>query len=75
MANTLRSAWRLIMHAEATRRDQSTRPREHRRIVMRGVRISYLIEYPEYVPELAQWLSEQYNFIPGEKTLKLEWKN
>ena len=23
---------------------------------MRGVRISYLIEHPEYIPQLAQWL-------------------
>ena len=30
---------------------------------MRGVRISYLIEHPEYVPQLAQWLFEQWNFI------------
>ena len=34
---------------------------------MRGVRISYLIEHPEYVPQLAQWLFEQWNFIRGEK--------
>jgi|SRR5262249_33099102 len=34
---------------------------------MRGVRISYLIENPEYVPQLAQWLFEQWDFILGEK--------
>jgi N-acetylglutamate synthase-like GNAT family acetyltransferase len=34
---------------------------------MRGVRISYLIEHPEYVPQLAQWLFEQWDFILGEK--------
>src|SRR5260370_32699641 len=35
---------------------------------MRGVRISYLIEHPEYIPQLAQWLSEQWDTILGEKT-------
>jgi N-acetylglutamate synthase-like GNAT family acetyltransferase len=34
---------------------------------MRGVRISYLIEHPEYVPQLAQWLFEQWDFIRDEK--------
>jgi len=34
---------------------------------MRGVRITYLIEHPEYVPQLAQWLFEQWDFIRGEK--------
>ena len=34
---------------------------------MRGVRISYLIEHPEYVPPLAQWLFEQWDFIRDEK--------
>jgi N-acetylglutamate synthase-like GNAT family acetyltransferase len=34
---------------------------------MRGVQISYLIEHPEYVPQLAQWLFGQWNFIRGEK--------
>ena len=34
---------------------------------MRGVRISYLIERPEYVPQLAQWLFEQWDVILGEK--------
>jgi GNAT superfamily N-acetyltransferase len=35
---------------------------------MRGVRISYLIDHPEYVPQLAQWLFEQWDSILGEKT-------
>jgi len=34
---------------------------------MRGVRVSYLIEYPEYIPQLAQWLFEQWNRILGEQ--------
>jgi GNAT superfamily N-acetyltransferase len=34
---------------------------------MRGVRISYLIEHPEYVLQLAQWLFEQWDAIVGEK--------
>src|SRR2546423_2300578 len=35
---------------------------------MRGVRISYLVEYPEYIPQLGQWLFEQWDAILGEKT-------
>jgi hypothetical protein len=35
---------------------------------MRGVRISYLNEHPEYIPELAQWLFEQWDSILGEET-------
>ena len=35
---------------------------------MRGVRISHLIEHPEYVPQLAQWLFEEWGAILGEKT-------
>jgi GNAT superfamily N-acetyltransferase len=35
---------------------------------MHGVRISYLIEHPEYIPQLARWLFEQWNTILGEKT-------
>jgi len=35
---------------------------------MRGVRISYLIEHPEYIPQLAQWLFEQWDTILCEKT-------
>lgn len=37
---------------------------------MRGVQISYLIDYPEYIPQLAQWLFEQWESILGEKTLE-----
>src|SRR2546421_10056622 len=36
---------------------------------MRGVRISYLIEHPEYIPQLAQWLFEHWGSILGEETL------
>jgi hypothetical protein len=35
---------------------------------MREVRISYLIDHPEYIPQLAQWLFEQWDSILGEKT-------
>ncbi len=35
---------------------------------MRAVEISYLIEHPEYIPQLAQWLFEQWDSILGEKT-------
>src|SRR5438874_2194497 len=35
---------------------------------MRGVQISYLIEHPEYIPQLAQWLFEQWDSILGEGT-------
>ncbi len=35
---------------------------------MRGVRISYLSEHPEYIPELAQWLFEHWDSILGEET-------
>jgi N-acetylglutamate synthase-like GNAT family acetyltransferase len=35
---------------------------------MHGVRISYLIDYPEYIPQLAQWLFEQWDSILGEET-------
>ena len=35
---------------------------------MYGVRISYLSEHPEYIPQLAQWLFEQWDSILGEKT-------
>jgi GNAT superfamily N-acetyltransferase len=33
---------------------------------MRGVQISYLSEYPEYVQELAQWLFKEWDSILGE---------
>ena len=35
---------------------------------MAGVRISYLIENPEYIPKLAQWLFDQWGSILYEKT-------
>ncbi len=35
---------------------------------MRGVRISYLIEHPEYLPQLGQWLFEEWDSILGERT-------
>jgi GNAT superfamily N-acetyltransferase len=41
---------------------------------MRGVQISYLIDYPHYIPQLAQWLFEQWNSILGEKTPEVRIK-
>jgi N-acetylglutamate synthase-like GNAT family acetyltransferase len=41
---------------------------------MRGVRISYLIDSPEYIPQLAEWLFEQWGSILGEKTLEARIK-
>jgi hypothetical protein len=35
---------------------------------MPDLRIDYLIDHPEYVPQLAQWLFEQWDGILGEKT-------
>jgi predicted N-acetyltransferase YhbS len=35
---------------------------------MNGVEISYLIEHPECIPQLAQWLFEQWGSILGEET-------
>ena len=35
---------------------------------MRGVQISPLIEHPEYIPQLGQWLFEQWDSILGEET-------
>jgi N-acetylglutamate synthase-like GNAT family acetyltransferase len=35
---------------------------------MRGVRISYLIDYPQYIPQLTQWLFEEWDVMLGEKT-------
>ena len=35
---------------------------------VRGVQISYLIEHPGYIPQLAQWLFEQWDSILGEET-------
>src|SRR5207244_4640734 len=41
---------------------------------MRGVRISYLVQHPEYVSQLAQWLFEQWGSILGEETLEARIK-
>ena len=41
---------------------------------MHGVQISYLIDYPEYIPQLAQWLFEQWDVMLGEKTPKARIK-
>ena len=35
---------------------------------MPGVQISYLVEHAEYIPQLAQWLFEEWDAILGEKT-------
>ena len=35
---------------------------------MGRIRISYLIEHPEYIPQLAQWLFEHWGSILGEET-------
>jgi N-acetylglutamate synthase-like GNAT family acetyltransferase len=35
---------------------------------MRGFQIGYLIDHPEYIPQLGQWLFEQWDLILGEKT-------
>src|SRR5213595_1580081 len=37
---------------------------------MRGVQITYLIDHPEYLRQLAEWLFEQWGTILGEKTLE-----
>src|SRR5258708_10754640 len=41
---------------------------------MHGVRITYLIDHPDYIPQLAQWLFEQWGAILGEKTLETRIK-
>src|SRR3982751_6161335 len=41
---------------------------------MRRLQISYLIEYPHYIPQLAQWLFEQWKAILDEKTLEVRIK-
>jgi GNAT superfamily N-acetyltransferase len=41
---------------------------------MRGVRISYLIDHPEYIPQLAQWLFEHWDSILREATLEARVK-
>jgi hypothetical protein len=35
---------------------------------MDGLRISYLVDHPEYFPQIAQWLFEQWASILGEET-------
>jgi N-acetylglutamate synthase-like GNAT family acetyltransferase len=35
---------------------------------MYGVHISYLIDHPEFIPQLAQWLFEEWDTMLGEKT-------
>jgi N-acetylglutamate synthase-like GNAT family acetyltransferase len=35
---------------------------------MDGVQINYLIDHPEYIPQLGQWLFEQWGAILGEET-------
>ena len=35
---------------------------------MNGIQISYLIDHPEYIPQLGQWLFEQWGSILGEET-------
>jgi N-acetylglutamate synthase-like GNAT family acetyltransferase len=41
---------------------------------MRGAQISYLVEHPEYIRQLAQWLFEQWGAILGETTLETRIK-
>src|SRR5712671_2471880 len=41
---------------------------------MRGVQISYLIEHPEFIPQLAEWQFEEWDSILGEKTLEARIK-
>ncbi len=36
--------------------------------LMRGVQVSYLIGYPEYIRQLAQWLFDKWGNILNEKT-------
>jgi N-acetylglutamate synthase-like GNAT family acetyltransferase len=43
-------------------------------MAMREVEISYLIEHPEYVPQLAQWLFEEWGSILGEETPEVRVK-
>ena len=41
---------------------------------MRGVRFRYLVECPEHIPQLAQWLFAQWDYILQEKTLEARIK-
>jgi predicted N-acetyltransferase YhbS len=36
---------------------------------MSRLRLSHLVDYPEYIPQLAQWLFEEWDSILGERTL------
>lgn len=38
---------------------------------LHGVRISYLTEHPEYIPQLARWLFEQWGTVLGEENLEV----
>jgi hypothetical protein len=42
---------------------------------MHGVGIGYLIDHPEYIPQLAQWLFEEWDTILGEENMRFESKN
>jgi N-acetylglutamate synthase-like GNAT family acetyltransferase len=35
---------------------------------MRGVQISYLVEYPQYISQLTQWMFNEWDVMLGEKT-------
>jgi N-acetylglutamate synthase-like GNAT family acetyltransferase len=37
---------------------------------MRGIRISYLIDHPEHLPQLAQWMFEEWRSILVDETLE-----
>src|SRR5689334_4972648 len=37
---------------------------------MNSVQISYLIDYPEYIPQLAQWFFEEWGSILVDETLE-----
>ena len=39
-------------------------------MAMSGVQISYLADFPQYIPQLAQWLFEEWDSILGEKMLE-----
>ena len=41
---------------------------------MSGARISYLIDHPEYIPHLAQWLFEEWDAILGERNTEARIK-
>lgn len=37
---------------------------------MHGLRINYLVDHPEYIPQLAEWLFEEWGHLLGEQTLE-----